>query len=202
MHQLADRSSPDHVSGSYSLLVQIYLKYIQLPVPLIMLERQPKWASPQLWGIKTSICKPLKTSAKKKSIKRRSYYNASNENLQKFVNLHTWVEEKKKKIHTKLCWTSHKIPAHGCWRIEAAQTWTRTDVSTSEIRAECFMQLISDFDFVSCRQEPISSVLSAASDSCKMVQAAWRGTALSSSDSSKKRTKGGTGAHLHIFSIV
>ena len=40
----------------------------------------------------------MKTSAKKKSIKRRSYYNASNENLQKFVNLHIWVEEKKKRF--------------------------------------------------------------------------------------------------------
>lgn len=74
--------------------------------------------------------------------------------------------------------------------------------SMLQIQAECFAQPISGFAFVSWRQEPISSMPSATSNSCKMVLAAWQGIILLSSDLSEERNKAGMDAHLHIFSIM
>lgn len=97
MHQLADRSSPDHVTGSYSLLVQIYLK--SAPCPSDYVGTSAKVSLTSTVRNKNKYLQTLEDiSPPKKSIKHRSYYNASNENLQKFVNLHTWVEEKKKRF--------------------------------------------------------------------------------------------------------
>lgn len=67
-----------------------------------------------------------------------------------------------------------------------------------EIQSECFAQWVSGFYFVSWRQEPISSRLSATNNSCKMVLAAWQGI-LSSSDLSEKKTKVGIDVLAHFF---